>query len=180
MKSSSTTSAWPSWCAPAASYPGRRLFQYRDDDGQLQPVGSGEVNAYLREAMGAEFTAKDFRTWGGTLEALQRLGRLPLPERRSERALAQLQKQVLAEVAATLRNTPAVCRKAYIDPCVFAAWREGTLRVPESVRGPRQWSSSRCASWLAPTRPAANRCAHARRAGPSRAAPARKSLNRNK
>jgi len=119
--------------------PGQALFQYRDDAGELQPVDSGEVNDYLREAMGAEFTAKDFRTWGGTLEALQRLGRLPLPEQRSERALAQLQNEVLKEVAATLRNTPAVCRKAYIDPCVFAAWREDSLRVPESVRGPRQW-----------------------------------------
>ncbi|KRG37707.1 DNA topoisomerase [Stenotrophomonas panacihumi] len=119
--------------------PGQALFQYRDDDGQLQPVGSGEVNDYLRAAMGGEFTAKDFRTWGGTLAALQQLARVPLPERRSERALAQLQNEVLKAVARTLGNTPAVCRKAYIDPSVFAAWREDRLRVPENVRGPRQW-----------------------------------------
>ena len=119
--------------------PGQALFQYRDDDGQLQPVDSGQVNDYLREAMGAEFTAKDFRTWGGTLAALQKLGRLPLPERRSERALTQLQNEVLREVADALGNTPAVCRKAYIDPCVFEAWREGRLQVDEQVRGPRQW-----------------------------------------
>lgn len=160
--------------------PGQALFQYRDDDGQLQPVGSGEVNAYLREAMGAAFTAKDFRTWGGTLEALQRLGRLPLPERRSERALAQLQKQVLAEVAATLRNTPAVCRKAYIDPCVFAAWREDGLRVPDSVRGPRQWEQF-ALRFLARAHAAGHKPVRARKAaGPSRAAPVRKSLSRNK
>lgn len=119
--------------------PGQALFQYRDDEGQLQPVDSGQVNDYLREAMDGEFTAKDFRTWGGTLAALQQLARVPLPERRSERALAQLQNEVLREVAQTLGNTPAVCRKAYIDPSVFAAWREDRLRVPDSVRGPRQW-----------------------------------------
>jgi len=119
--------------------PGQALFQYRDDDGALQPVGSAQVNDYLRDAMGAEFTAKDFRTWGGTLVALQRLARTPLPERRSERALAQLEKEMLAEVAATLGNTPAVCRKAYVDPCVVAAWREERLLPAANVRGPRQW-----------------------------------------
>jgi len=119
--------------------PGQALFQYRDDDDTLQPVGSGQVNDYLREAMGAEFTAKDFRTWGGTLAALQRLARTPLPARPSERALAQVHKDMLAEVATTLANTPAVCRKAYVDPCVFAQWREGALQVPDGVRGPRQW-----------------------------------------
>ncbi|MDG2524040.1 DNA topoisomerase IB [Stenotrophomonas sp. HITSZ_GD] len=119
--------------------PGQALFQYRDDDGQLQPVDSGQVNSYLREAMGGEFTAKDFRTWGGTLTALQQLAKVALPESRSERALAQLQNEVLREVARTLGNTPAVCRKAYIDPSVFLAWREDRLRIPESVRGPRQW-----------------------------------------
>jgi DNA topoisomerase IB len=119
--------------------PGQSLFQYRDDEGQLQPVDSGMVNDYLRQAMGEEFTAKDFRTWGGTLAALQKLARLPLPEQRSERALAQLQNQVLREVADALGNTPAVCRKAYIDPRVFESWREGRLQVGEEVRGARQW-----------------------------------------
>lgn len=108
--------------------PGQSLFQYRDDDGQLQPVDSGEVNDYLREAMGEEFTAKDFRTWGGTLAALQRLARLPLPERSTERALTQVQNDVIREVADALGNTPSVCRKAYIDPCVFEGWRAGQLK----------------------------------------------------
>ena len=119
--------------------PGQALFQYRDDEGALQPVGSTQVNDYLREAMGSEFTAKDFRTWGGTLVALRQLARTPLPARRSERTLARREKEVLAEVAATLGNTPAVCRRAYVDPCVFAAWREDRLRSAASVRGPRQW-----------------------------------------
>jgi DNA topoisomerase IB len=59
--------------------PGQALFQYRDDDGTVVPVESGEVNAYLRAATGDEFTAKDFRTWGGTLAAYQRFARTPLP-----------------------------------------------------------------------------------------------------
>ncbi|QSQ45593.1 DNA topoisomerase IB [Xanthomonas translucens pv. translucens] len=120
--------------------PGQALFQYRDDDGQLQPVDSGEVNDYLREAMGEHFTAKDFRTWGGTRAALQRLAQLPLPEPSSERALKLAQNAVIREVADALGNTPAVCRKAYIDPCVFEGWRCGDLHgMCERVRGERQW-----------------------------------------
>ncbi|KWV14072.1 DNA topoisomerase IB [Xanthomonas translucens] len=120
--------------------PGQALFQYRDDDGQLQPVDSGEVNDYLREAMGEHFTAKDFRTWGGTRAALQRLAQLPLPEPGSERALKLAQNAVIREVADALGNTPAVCRKAYIDPCVFEGWRCGDLHgLCERVRGERQW-----------------------------------------
>ncbi|MEQ8036221.1 DNA topoisomerase IB [Xanthomonas sp. WHRI 6106] len=123
--------------------PGQSLFQYRDDDGQLQPVDSGEVNDYLREAMGEDFTAKDFRTWGGTLAALQRLARLPLPERSSERALKQVQNDVIREVADALGNTPSVCRKAYIDPCVFEGWRAGELQaMANGVRGERQWEAA--------------------------------------
>ncbi|RBJ86446.1 DNA topoisomerase IB, partial [Xanthomonas oryzae pv. oryzae] len=123
--------------------PGQSLFQYRDDDGQLQPVDSGEVNDYLREAMGEEFTAKDFRTWGGTLAALQRLARLPLPERSTERALTQVQNDVIREVADALGNTPSVCRKAYIDPCVFEGWRAGQLQaMAAGVRGERQWEAA--------------------------------------
>ncbi|ATS23272.1 DNA topoisomerase IB [Xanthomonas phaseoli] len=123
--------------------PGQSLFQYRDDDGQLQPMDSGEVNDYLREAMGEDFTAKDFRTWGGTLAALQRLARLPLPERSSERALTQVQNDVIREVADALGNTPSVCRKAYIDPCVFEGWRAGQLQaMATGVRGERQWEAA--------------------------------------
>jgi DNA topoisomerase I len=123
--------------------PGQALFQYRDDDGQVLPVGSGDVNDYLREAMGAAFTAKDFRTWGGTLAAFQRLATTAPPADASERALAQLQNEVIKAVAQALGNTPAVCRKAYIDPLVFAAWRQGALlRAAEGVRGDRQWEAA--------------------------------------
>ncbi len=128
--------------------PGQALFQYRDDDGSLVPVESGEVNAYLREACGGEFSAKDFRTWGGTLAAFQRFARTTLPYKADgapagERALAAMEKAVVREVAAALGNTPAVCRRAYIDPAVFAGWRDGRLqRAAAACRGERQWESA--------------------------------------
>ncbi|MGO1069798.1 DNA topoisomerase IB [Lysobacter sp. CA199] len=125
--------------------PGQALFQYRDDDGRVQPVDSGAVNEYLHEAMGADFTAKDFRTWGGTLAAFRRLAALPLPAPArngapSERALTLVQNAVIGEVAQALRNTPAVCRKAYIDPAVFTGWRDGRLvRHARDASGELQW-----------------------------------------
>jgi DNA topoisomerase I len=125
--------------------PGQALFQYRDDDGQVVPVDSGEVNDYLREATGADFTAKDFRTWGATLAAFQRLARTTLPCRADgtpagERALVSVQNAVIKEVAQVLGNTPAVCRTSYIDPAVFAGWRDGRLqRAAANARGERQW-----------------------------------------
>jgi DNA topoisomerase IB len=107
--------------------PGQQLFQYRDDEGRRCPVGSGEVNDYLREAMGGEFTAKDFRTWGATLKAVVLLAGLPLPEPPTERAMRASAARVVRRVAAELNNTPAVCRKSYINPAVFDAWRSGRL-----------------------------------------------------
>jgi DNA topoisomerase IB len=107
--------------------PGQRLFQYLDDDGGRHPIDSDQVNAYLREVMGADFTAKDFRTWGATLRAISLMAATPLPERESERALNECIVAAVKAVAAELRNTPAVCRKSYINPVVFVAWRSGTL-----------------------------------------------------
>ncbi|NDK38893.1 DNA topoisomerase IB [Pseudoxanthomonas gei] len=123
--------------------PGQALFQYRDDDGSVQPVDSGEVNDYLRAAMGESFTAKDFRTWGGTLAAFQRLAATELPPEPSERALKLLQNEVIKSVADALGNTPAVCRKAYIDPTTFSGWRDGSLqRIANGARGERQWEQA--------------------------------------
>ncbi len=145
--------------------PGQALFQYRDDDGQLQPVDSGEVNDYLREAMGESFTAKDFRTWGGTRAALQRLAQLPLPDPSSERALKLAQNAVIREVADALGNTPTVCRKAYIDPCVFDGWRGGELHgLCERVRGERQWDLATL-KYLARARAATRKAGKATQAG---------------
>lgn len=107
--------------------PGQHLFQYVADDGNHCPVDSGQVNDYLREAMGDDFTAKDFRTWGATLHALVLLGRIPRDSGASEGALKKTIAGVVKQVAAELRNTPAVCRKSYINPLVFDGWLSGAL-----------------------------------------------------
>jgi DNA topoisomerase IB len=107
--------------------PGQHLFQYVADDGGRCPVDSGQVNDYLREAMGADFTAKDFRTWGATLRALVLLARIPRDPDASESALKRAILGVVKQVAAELRNTPAVCRKSYINPVVFEGWRSGAI-----------------------------------------------------
>ena len=108
--------------------PGQALFQYVDDEGGRRAIDSGQVNEYLRERMGDEFTAKDFRTWHATLHALTLLDKVPVPEKPSEQALRRCINAVIKDVATGLRNTPAVCRKSYINPAVFIAWQNGELR----------------------------------------------------
>jgi DNA topoisomerase IB len=114
--------------------PGQKLFQYLDDGNVPRPIGSGDVNDYLREACGEDFTAKDFRTWGGTLAAIKAFVRNPPPEGASERTLVMLQNVAVKEVAQQLGNTPAVCRASYIHPRVFEGWRDGSLAnaIPEA------------------------------------------------
>jgi DNA topoisomerase IB len=110
--------------------PGQQLFQYLDDEGKRQPIDSGMVNDYLREAMGGNgegFTAKDFRTWGGTLRAIGFLSCQARKDPVSERAFNRCVAATARDVADALGNTPAVCRKSYINPIVFAAWRRGSL-----------------------------------------------------
>jgi DNA topoisomerase IB len=114
--------------------PGQSLFQYVDDAGGRHAIDSSQVNDYLRERMGGEFTAKDFRTWHATLHALSLLDKLPRPVGGGEAALRRCMNAVAGDVAAGLRNTPAVCRKSYINPAVFAAWRDGAL--PRGARRP--------------------------------------------
>ena len=94
--------------------PGQELFEYQDENGEVRCVGSAEVNAYLREAGGADFTAKDFRTWHATAHALE-LVKTPSAEN-GKRPSA---KEILSEVASRLGNTVAVCRKAYVHPGVL-------------------------------------------------------------
>jgi DNA topoisomerase I len=107
--------------------PGQHLFQYLAEDGSRCPVDSARVNDYLRESMGEDFTAKDFRTWGATVHALMLLGRIPKDAAASETALKRTIAGVVKQVALELRNTPAVCRKSYINPVVFEGWRSGRL-----------------------------------------------------
>jgi DNA topoisomerase I len=121
--------------------PGQHLFQYINDDGQRCPIDSGQVNDYLREAMGADFTAKDFRTWGATLHAISLLACTPLPDPASERGFKKKIAEVVKQVAAELRNTPAVCRKSYINPAVFDSWRSGSIH--EKIDGRLTGASAR-------------------------------------
>ena len=101
--------------------PGQALFQYQDEDGELRSVSSTDVNGYIAEASpGERFTAKDFRTWHGTVQALE-LTRLACePGRTAADGTRYSAKEILAAVAKQLGNTPAVCKKAYVHPAVLA------------------------------------------------------------
>ena len=112
--------------------PGQKLFQYRDDEGRLDDLASQDVNEYLREAVGDEFSAKDFRTWAGTLLAAQTLSAMGAAQTQAERKANIV--AAVAHVAQKLGNTPSVCRKCYIHPAVLDAYLEDRLNLPESGR----------------------------------------------
>jgi DNA topoisomerase-1 len=107
--------------------PGQHLFQYLDEDGEARPITSGDVNAYIAQAMGAPFTAKHFRTWGASAIAFETLaaGHVSL-------------KQMLEPVAQALGNTPAISRKSYIHPALIALCREGQDEWRAGLRLPRR------------------------------------------
>jgi DNA topoisomerase-1 len=100
--------------------PGQDLFQYIDANGDPQPIDSGDVNEYLREIAADDFTAKDFRTWAGTLLAAHRLDEYLAFESVAAGKAACV--SAVVEVAARLGNTPAICRKSYIHPAVLEAF----------------------------------------------------------
>ena len=107
--------------------PGYHLFQYLDDDNQRQTVDSSDVNDYLRAIGGDDFTAKDFRTWAGTVGCL-----LALCEQEAATSPTAAQRCLVAAIKATaqqLGNTPAVCRKSYIHPAVIATYLDGELAL---------------------------------------------------
>jgi len=104
--------------------PGQRLFQYLDDDGQPQGVGSDDVNQYLREATGEDFSAKDFRTWAGTVLAAQALQALADDD---DLPTTSRLVRVVEQVARDLGNTPAVCRRCYIHPAIIDAYLDGSM-----------------------------------------------------
>ena len=102
---------------------GERLFQYVGDDGTRFPITNRMVNGYIKEAMGEQFSAKDFRTWAGTLLAAEALAELGTAD-----TLMQQRRNIVAAcniVAEQLGNTPAVCRKSYISPTVFEQYMLG-------------------------------------------------------
>lgn len=105
--------------------PGQELFQYLDEDGQVRDVGSSDVNEYLREVAGDDFTAKDFRTWAGTV-----LAALALKEFEAFDSATQAKRNVMAaikSVAQKLGNTPAVCRSCYVHPRVIDSYLQGSM-----------------------------------------------------
>jgi DNA topoisomerase-1 len=111
--------------------PGQQLFQFLNDEGAREGVDSEDVNAYIRAAVGEEFSAKDFRTWAGTLLAAQALGTEQQAQDLDERK--QRVREVIDEVARRLGNTPSVCRKCYVHPAVLDAYLEGKLSFSQMV-----------------------------------------------
>jgi DNA topoisomerase I len=105
--------------------PGQELFQYRDEDGTIHDVTSSDVNGYLREIADGDFTAKDFRTWAGTVMAALALRAQDLPDTQS--ALKRTMNAAIDQVADVLGNTRVVCRKAYVHPQVLDAFADGRL-----------------------------------------------------
>jgi len=107
--------------------PGYDLFQYLDETGERRYCTSGDVNAYLQEIAGEEFTAKDFRTWAGSVLAAEQLDE---EERDNGRVTLKVSAtEAVKAVARALGNTPAVCRKAYIHPAVLEAYEDPRLRA---------------------------------------------------
>ena len=105
--------------------PGQELFQYVDEMGQVRDVKSDDVNDYLREIAGQEFTAKDFRTWAGTVLAV-----IALREFANFDSKVHAKKNIvraIESVARRLGNTPSVCRRCYIHPAILDAYLEGTM-----------------------------------------------------
>ena len=114
---------------------GQALFQYLGDDGEPRRIGSGDVNAYIQDAMGDEFSAKHFRTWGASVIALKAIRDFP----DGDISL----KLMLQPVADALGNTPAISRKSYVHPLLIAAVREGRAGEVAALKLPRatKWLS---------------------------------------
>jgi len=103
--------------------PGQNLFQYEEEDSELQKITSGDVNDYLREVSGRDVTAKDFRTWAGTVLAASALSALEGPP------LKKNTREVIAHVADQLGNTATICRKCYVHPDIVTAYEAGELKL---------------------------------------------------
>ncbi|MFN2483605.1 MAG: DNA topoisomerase IB [Candidatus Limnocylindria bacterium] len=120
--------------------PGQELFQYVDEDGQRRSIDSGDVNDYLHEITGRDFTAKDFRTWAGT-----RLAALALQAFEAVDSDAQAKRNVvdaIESVAQQLGNTPAICRKCYVHPAVIDAYVDGSMARTLRKRAERKLRES--------------------------------------
>lgn len=112
---------------------GQELFQYRDADGNVHRIDSGSVNAYLKEAGKADFTAKHYRTWAASVYALKALQRAQHDGGQPTRSVV---KDMLKSVSQLLGNTPSVCRDCYIHPAIISAYLDGHLPARKSFPGP--------------------------------------------
>jgi DNA topoisomerase-1 len=112
--------------------PGHELFQYISEDGARCSIGSTDVNNYLRDIAGDDFSSKDFRTWAGTVLAARTL--LELEDGKGNAQVKQNIAQAIESVAAKLGNTKAVCRKCYVHPAVLEAYADGSLFKLHRVR----------------------------------------------
>ena len=121
--------------------PGQELFQYVDDEGNQHAIDSADVNEYLREISGEDFTAKDFRTWAGTVTTCRLLRALE-PFSSATQAKKNIV-EVIKSVAGVLGNTPSVCRKCYVHPAVLEIYMEGNL---PAVSARRAAADDECAS----------------------------------
>jgi DNA topoisomerase I len=115
--------------------PGKRLFQFVGDDGRVHPVTAADVNGYIKQILGARYTSKDIRTWGGTVRMATILADLgpPASEREAKKNLVLACKLVSTE----LGNTPTVCRSAYVHPAVMERYAEGKTIEPLMRDAPR-------------------------------------------
>jgi DNA topoisomerase I len=105
--------------------PGQRLFQYEDDQGEIVQIESADLNDYLRQTSQQEVTAKDYRTWGGTILAMAQLQILGRPDTAAGRK--RTVNEAVRHVAKALNNTPSICRKYYIHPGILDGYEQGTL-----------------------------------------------------
>lgn len=108
-----------------AELPGYRLFKYFDKEGNLITVESQDLNNYIREIMGEEFSAKDFRTWAGTMIAAGILDELGVCEKKQQSELKKRIRNAIVGVSEKLGNTPSVARDSYIDPRIFEHYKNG-------------------------------------------------------
>jgi DNA topoisomerase-1 len=105
--------------------PGQELFRYKDETGTMHDITSADVNAYIKEHMGDAFTAKDFRTWGGTMLATSAALAQKYDENASPTAKKKAAQKIVKKVSKRLGNTPAIAKGSYIDPRVFEALDDG-------------------------------------------------------
>ena len=120
--------------------PGHELFGYVDDEGHVQDIGSADVNDYLREVTGRDFTAKSFRTWAATVLAACAFQEMPASQSAAH-AKRNIVKAVEA-VSGVLGNTPAICRKSYIHPSIVDAYLDGSLPRTRRARRLKEVSST--------------------------------------